>query len=270
MKCLLVGFLQYNSGSVRENESPSNTNIKVGVPIDTLIIFITIILFASILQTSTGFGFSIMATPFLLLLFEPREAIQINLILSFVISLALIFKIKHDVDSAILKRFIKGSLVGLPIGIFIFIWMDISVLKLAISIIILVLTLLLILNYRIKQTTGRDYSIGSLSGAFTTCVGMPGPPILLYFSGTNTSKDVLRATTLAFYLFIYLVSLIIQIIFVGTSKLIWISSFEALPIVIVGLIVGQLLFKRINQQAFRIMTYILLLFTGFYLLMQQI
>lgn len=211
-----------------------------------------------------------MATPFLLLLFEPREAIQINLILSFVISLALIAKIKQDVDVTTLKRFIIGSLVGMPIGIIIFVWIDMTVLKLAISIIILFLTILLILNYRIRQTTGRDYTIGGFSGAFTTCVGMPGPPILLYFSGTNTSKDVLRATTLAFYLFIYFVSLIIQMIFVGTSKVIWLSSMEALPIVIVGLLVGQLLFKRINQQIFRIMTYVLLLFTGIYLLFQQI
>src|SRR5690625_6271974 len=55
-----------------------------------IILFIVIILLASILQTSTGFGFSIMATPFLLLMFEAREAIQINLILSLVISCALI------------------------------------------------------------------------------------------------------------------------------------------------------------------------------------
>ncbi|WP_430791280.1 sulfite exporter TauE/SafE family protein [Virgibacillus flavescens] len=237
---------------------------------ETLIIFIVIIFFASILQTSTGFGFSIMATPFLLLLFEPREAIQINLILSFVISLALISKIKQDVDVTTLKRFIIGSLAGIPIGIITFVWIDMTVLKLTISIIILCLTLLLILNYRIRQTLRRDYSIGGLSGAFTTFIGMPGPPILLYFSGTNTSKEVLRATTLAFYLFIYLVSLITQIIFVGTSKVSWISSLEALPIVVVGLFVGQLLFKRINQQVFRIMTYLLLLFTGIYLLYQQL
>ena len=65
--------------------------------------FILIILVASILQTSTGFGFSILATPFLLLLFKPTEAIQINLILSLFISVALLTKIKEDIDYGILK-----------------------------------------------------------------------------------------------------------------------------------------------------------------------
>lgn len=237
---------------------------------DTFIVFFIIILFASILQTSTGFGFSIMATPFLLLLFEPREAIQINLILSLVISLALISKIKQDIDFGVLKRLIVGSLAGLPIGITIFTWIDMTLLKLFVSVLILALTILLILNYQISQTNKRDFTVGGFSGALTTSIGMPGPPLLLYFSGTNTSKDVLRATTLAFYLFIYLISLVIQVIFAGTSKLVWTSSLEALPVVIIGLIAGQLLFKRINQRIFRIITYTLLLFTGLYLLVQQI
>lgn len=82
-----------------------------------IIAFIIIILFASVLQTSTGFGFSILATPFLLLIFEPIEAIQINLILSLIISSALIMKIRKDIDFGILRRFMVGSVTGLLIGI---------------------------------------------------------------------------------------------------------------------------------------------------------
>ncbi|MGY0693383.1 sulfite exporter TauE/SafE family protein [Virgibacillus sp. FSP13] len=237
---------------------------------ETIILFSVIILFAAILQTSTGFGFSIMATPFLLLLFEPREAIQINLILSLVISCALIWKIRKDIDTGILKRFILGGIIGLPIGITIFLTMDMTWLKLGISVIILLLTILLILHFRIGQTSQRDFTIGALSGAFTTSIGMPGPPILLYFSGTETTKEKLRGTTLAFYLFIYSVSLLIQVTFAGTTKVIWQSSLIALPLVIIGLFLGQLLFKRINQQVFQTITYVLLLFTGIYLLIQQL
>lgn len=235
-----------------------------------ILLFIFIVLLASILQTSTGFGFSILATPFLLLLFDVTEAIQINLILSLVISCSLITKIHKDIDVAILKRFIIGSFVGLPLGITIFLLLNINSLKLGISIIILALTILLLLKFRVGQTKSRDLVVGGLSGALTTSIGMPGPPILLYFSGTNTQKEKLRATTLAFYLFIYSMSLIIQVIFIGTNKTIWISSGLALPLVFVGLFLGQLLFKRINQSLFRIFTYIILLFTGVYLFIESL
>ena len=140
--------------------------------------FLSIILVASILQTSTGFGFSIMATPFLLMLFDPREAIQINLILSLVISSVLIFKIKNNVDWKIIQHLIIGSIVGLPIGIYIFLSLDMTFLKLGVSILIIILTLLLTLNFRIKQTRLWDIVVGSLSGLFTTSIGMPGPPLL--------------------------------------------------------------------------------------------
>lgn len=234
----------------------------------TVLLFIVIILFASILQTSTGFGFSIMATPFLLLIFEPREAIQINLVLSLVISVALIRKIRTDVDLVILKRFIIGSLPGLPTGILIFLFMETRNLKVGIGVIILTLTLLLILNFRLKMTKPRDFYVGGISGLLTTGIGMPGPPLLLYFSGTGTPKAQLRATTLAFYLFIYSISLVVQVLFAGTTKIVWTSSGMGLPLVILGLYFGQRLFHRINQTYFRVFTYVILLFTGIYLLIQ--
>src|SRR5690625_6642625 len=92
-----------------------------------------------------------------------------------------------------------------------------TLLKLVVSFLIISLTILFILNWRIRQTSHRDFLVGGLSGILTTSMGMPGPPLLLYFSGTNTDKATLRATTLAFYLFIYLASLIFQTMFAGTS-----------------------------------------------------
>lgn len=234
-----------------------------------ILLFIFVILVASILQTSTGFGFSILATPFLLFIFNPMVAIQINLILSLVISLALITKIKKDIDFGILKRLLIGSVFGLPIGIIIFLLLDIKNLMLAISVVIFLLTLFLILQFRFAQTKGKDLLVGGLSGLLTSSIGMPGPPLLLYFSGTDTQKEKLRGTTLAFFLFIYLISLVIQVIFVGTNKTIWMTSGVALPLVLFGLFLGQLLFNLINQRIFRGFTYTILLFTALYLFVES-
>lgn len=232
----------------------------------TVLSFFCIIFVASILQTSTGFGFSIMATPFLLMLFLPQEAIQINIILSLIISVSLIWKIRKDIDFPIIKRFIIGSIVGVPFGIIIFISINIAAFKIGVSILLLILTLLLILNFRVKPTRIRDFIVGGVSGLLTTSIGMPGPPLLLYFTGTDTEKGKIRATTLAFFLFIYFISLISQIIFTGTNKLIWESSLNAIPVVFLGLFIGQIIFKWLNQRVFKIFTYILLSFTGIFLL----
>jgi len=232
-------------------------------------LFFIIVLIASILQTSTGFGFSILATPFLLLLFEPAYAIQINLVLSFFISLALITTIRKDVRFDMITRLVIGSLIGLPIGIGIFLYLNTFLLKVVVGMIILMLTILLILQYRIHQHERKDIFVGGISGLLTTSIGMPGPPLLLYFAGAKMDKETIRGTTLAFYLFIYIASLIFQITFAGTGIIVWKSVLYALPIVVIGLILGQKLFIRINQRLFQIFTYILLAFTGLYLLIES-
>ncbi|MEE3807401.1 sulfite exporter TauE/SafE family protein [Lysinibacillus fusiformis] len=235
-----------------------------------LLLYFFIILTASILQTSTGFGFSIMATPFLLLLFSPQEAMQINIVLSLVISCSLIWKVRHDIDVALLKKIIIGSVVGAPFGSILFALVDVTTFKLIIAILLIGLTFLLMKNLSIQQTSGRDYGVGLISGMFTTSIGMAGPPLLLYFASTHRNKETIRAISLAYYIFIYLISLLSQVTVEGISKLVWIYSLYALPIVFIGLILGQILFTRLNQKLFRSLIYLLLVAAGMILLIQTI
>lgn len=221
-----------------------------------LIIFFLIILFASILQTSSGFGFSIIATPLLLLLFSPQEAIHINILLSLVISFTLIWKVRQDVDFSLLKKIVIGSLIGAPFGSLIFSIVNITTFKFIIAITLIGLTILLIKNFSIQPTTKRDYGVGFFSGLLTTSIGMAGPPLLLYFAGTMKSKEVMRATTLAYYIFIYFIGLLFQLTMKGTSRIVWVNTLYALPILLMGLIAGQVIFNRLDQKLFSRLIYL--------------
>src|SRR5699024_7719399 len=182
-----------------------------------IVFFSFIILIAAILQTSTGFGFSIFATPFLLLLFTPNEAIQINLILSFFISLTFFTKIRQDVDTSIVRRFIAGSSIGVFIGIMSFLFLNVTQLKIILGIIIFILTCLLICQFRIHKSARGDRYVGVGSAALTAGIGMPGPPLVFYVSGADTNKAVLRATTLAFYVGTDIGRFFVEFLFTGSS-----------------------------------------------------
>src|SRR5699024_493654 len=217
---------------------------------EDLIVLMMIVLIASMLQTSTGYGFSIIGTPFLLLLYPAHMAIQINIILSICLSAVMIFNIRKEVDQSLVIRLIKGSILGLIIGIFVYLFLDIQLLKMTVGVIILVLTVLLMFQVTMKQTEKKDYVTGGISGVLTTSIGVPGPPLLLYFSGALIDKTTLRSTTLAYYLFVYSASLMMQISFGGTSKETWIFSLIAIPPLFIGVLLGQLLFKWISQLTF--------------------
>jgi len=228
---------------------------------------VVIVLVASILQAGTGFGFSIMATPFLLLLFEPHDAIQLNIILSFLISVVMTFKIRNEVNKESLVRLIKGSLIGILPGLLLFIFLDVRPQKIFVSILILVSTALLVAKVNVKQSNSKELITGALSGLLTTSLGMPGPPLLIYFAGAKVDKSTLRSTTLAYCVFVYSLSLLLQFSMYSISKGVWLSILWALPFALLGIYLGQWLFARLNQQLFQKIIYTLLFFTGLYLLL---
>ena len=176
------------------------------MPTDILIL-LTIVLLAASLQASTGYGFSMIGTPILMIVYPPHTAIQINIILSIVLSALMIYKIRNEVDTKLLKRLIIGSFPGIVVGIFVYLYLNIDWLKFSVGLIILLATVLIIFKVKINRSIGKDFTSGGISGALTTSIGVPGPPLLLYFSGSQMGAKTLRSTTLAYYLFIYTISL---------------------------------------------------------------
>src|SRR5699024_12362671 len=112
--------------------------------------------------------------------------------------------------NTLISRLIKVNVFALCDCSLLYLFLDIELLKMTVGVIILILTVLLILQVTMKQTKKKDYITGGVSGVLTTSTGVPGPPLLLYFSGAGIDKTTLRSTTLAYYLFVYFASLMMQ------------------------------------------------------------
>ena len=202
---------------------------------NSTLVLTLIVLIASILQAGTGFGFAIIALPFLILIFPAHEAIQLNIILCTFISILMTYKTRNKVNKEILKRLISGSLIGILPGLIIFIFLDVKLLKILVSILILVSTGLLITKVTLKQSNKKEYITGSLSGLLTCSIGMPGPPLMIYFSGAKIDKAILRSTTMAYFIFICSISLIFQMAISSLSKNILLSILWSMPFMLFGI-----------------------------------
>lgn len=230
-----------------------------------LVIANVIVVIAALLQACTGFGFSVLATPFLLLVYPASEAIQINIILSILISGVMLPKVAGDIDKPLLKRMVLGSSIGAPVGILFYLFANPDHLKMAIGVMVLAFTGLILRKRKFSRSPSRDRTVGVLSGLLTSGLGMPGPPLLVYFAGARLTPSILRATTLSYFLFIYSVSLALQL---GTGPNLPGTIFTAIsliPATAVGIFAGQFLFHRINHNLFMGIAYALLLLTGTYL-----
>jgi uncharacterized membrane protein YfcA len=229
---------------------------------DTFILLFIIILVSAALQSSTGFGFSILTVPLLLLIYDVHDAVKINNILSILLSAIMIYSIRKEIDRGLLKRLLLGSVLCMPVGLLVFLYMPIEKLKMATGIFILLFTCLLLFQFRLTASNLKDRVVGGLSGFLSTAIGIPGPPLLAYSSAISMDKKKLRSTTLAFYIVIYSVSFILQLIFNQTSEQVWISGGMSVPFVIIGIVIGQWLFKHINQMIFRRICLVILFITG--------
>jgi len=221
---------------------------------------------AALLQTATGFGFSLIAAPLLLLIYAPQTAIQLNIILGLAVSVIMLPRAARDADAELLKRLVLGTLAGAPLGLAIFLWGDVALLKGIVAVLALSLALLLALRFRVLRSRGRDYGIGAVSGLLTTGIGVPGPPLMLYFAGGQFSKQMARATTLSFFLFAYGSSLGFQVAGSGFADDVGAATLVCLPMTLLGVATGQCIFGFINQKIFARLIWALLVATGLYLL----
>jgi uncharacterized membrane protein YfcA len=230
-------------------------------------LLLAIVIFAaSMLQSSTGFGFSIMSTPFLLLMFDAHSAIMINIVLSLFVSLLMIYPLRKNIDRVLLKRVTYSSLAGVPFGLAVFLLMDVIALKLTVSILILLCTILLLCKFRFHESKAGDCTAGGISGFLTASIGLPGPPLLIYFAGVGMEKARQRSTTLTFYVVVYTVSLVLQTIFNHWSPADLKAVAVSLPVSFAGILFGSWIYRFINQRLFRALSYIILFCSGTYLL----
>lgn len=259
-----------------------------------LILSCVIVFVASTLQAAIGFGFAIMATPFLLLVYNSADVVLMSNILSLINAAIIMPKIKMDIDYVLLKRLIYGSILGVMAGLLFFIHASLDTLKITVSIVILTVTLSLsfrwIANHfkfanskgsckKAKESSNcsetskekvKELLIGLCSGVLTTGIGMPGVPLALYFNAKNTPKVIVRSTTLAFFIAVYITSIFSQILAEKMTLDILSSTVMLIPASIAGVFLGNAFFYKINQNMFQIMANIILLFTGFYMLLEAL
>lgn len=225
-----------------------------------------VVLLASILHAATGFGFSILAVPLLLLLLAPWQAVQINLVLSIALSLMLIPATWAQVDRRLLWRLLPSSALGAPLGLMLFLYGDASTYKTVIALLILLLTTLLLWRLRFARTPWRDVFSGLVAGAMTSSVGMGGVPLLVYFAGTEMPKATARATVLAFFTFIYSFALVLQIRFSEQPLQPWWWPVGLLPVALLGVRIGKHLYMQLSQRVFSRAIYTVLLCNSAFLL----
>lgn len=216
----------------------------------------------------TGFGAALVMTPLLLLLFDAKTAIVSAATVQMVIGIALMYQVWAQTDGTYLRLLAPWSVAGIVIGALVFVRVDALLLKRLLGVVVVLFAARSLLALRggargrVRWHTRWGYGAGLLSGVFGALLGTSGPPVVIFLENQLTHGGTLRATLIAYFMFVDSVRMAGYALGgLVSSETLWISA-AMLPTAFLGSYLGSHLHLRLNERAFRAAVGALLMLTG--------
>jgi uncharacterized membrane protein YfcA len=223
-----------------------------------------VVLFSGFINALTGFGFIIVAAPFLVLLLPPKQVAATALVLGLILSLMIAYRERETINIGVVISMASTAVFGIPIGAAVLARVTPSTLKIMIGAIVIAVTLPITRGFRLPARSQLPLSLfaGFLSGVLSGISGMSGAIAALFFTGYSWEPGQIRPTIAAFNATATTVTLA-WLLLSGTigRRECW-SALLSLPLVLLGLLLSNLLRLRVDHRHFRFLTFLLILIAG--------
>jgi uncharacterized membrane protein YfcA len=227
-----------------------------------LVLVAATIAVAALLQSASGFGFSLIAVPVISILVGARTAVVATDTLAFVLIGSLVIMERRRVQTGSLRLVTASALVGMPMGLWILTHVGDRPLAIVIASVVIVLTLALMFGLAAPERAGIDVLAGFTSGVLATSTGTNGPPLVLALHARGVPPAEFRATLAAAFALQDVVAMIGFGITGHFTAAVWRVVAAGLPALLVGRLVGERVFARLDQRRFRAVVLGVLLATG--------
>jgi uncharacterized protein len=231
--------------------------------LNDLLAVIVIICIAAVLQSISGFGFSLLAMPLLSIFVDIQDAVVIATLCGIFTNAVHLRKDFQLVERSIARRISLSALIGMPLGVVVLSVFSATQMRAIIGAVIVVLVFLMMRNFILKtENTNVDIVLGAFSGLLATSVSTNGPPLVFLLQSKQLDPWRLRAT-LAYVFTISGCASFIVLMIAGKGS---IEAFQyamlSLPAMYLGTVVGRKARLRVTQEAFKRLMYVLLLATA--------
>ncbi len=225
------------------------------------LIFATIAVFGgAYVRGYSGFGSSLLWISSLSLVLPPVEVIPVVFLLEVAASVRLLPRVWKEVDWRSLRWLGFGTLIATPPGIYLLATVPDAPIRVAISIVVLTATALLWRGFRLKRTPGPSAIVatGLLCGLLNGSTGIAGPPAILFYFSSPAAVAVSRASLIAFFLGTDSYGSVVAASQGLLTAEVLVRTALFLPVVLVGIAVGNRRFIRTAPETFRRFVLVLL------------
>lgn len=161
-------------------------------------------------QAVTGFGFSLVSAPFLIAAYRAPTGVQLNLLLSMAVNLAVLRREHRHVDGRAAGLLLAPALVAVLLAAYAARRLSPGPLTVAAGVVCLGAVAALAAGVRFRRGSGPagTAAVGFLSGAMNVVSGLSGPPVVLFALNARWPAERARPTMQLFFLGLNLVTLV--------------------------------------------------------------
>ncbi|MBI2847454.1 MAG: sulfite exporter TauE/SafE family protein [Chloroflexi bacterium] len=219
----------------------------------------------SLIKGITGFGFSLVTTPILLLILDPRTVVVLNLFLATIINVLILVQSWHTIDFKRIGPMSIACVIVTPLGAYILLLLTASTLKILIATVVVIFSIPLLLGFSRKfNSEGRSsLAFGIISGLLSASTSMSGPPVVLFAVNQGWPSDAIRSNLAAYFTLTTIVAIAsLGVAHVITQKMLILTLGLVLP-VLAGYFVANRIFPTVKADLFRKITIIVVIATAF-------
>jgi len=222
-----------------------------------LLFIASVIFFAGCIQGIIGFGFGMIALALISTILPIQDAIPFLAVFSALLNVSLAIQHRRNIQRIHVLPLIVGGLLGAPVGIFLFTSLRADILMITLGALLLFYAFneligLLKIHRGVHAVWG--YIAGFLGGVLGAAYNTGGPPVVLYTSVKNWSKDTSVATLQCFFSSVS----VIQIAGFASqgyfrTELLILNAKIGIALAL-GILAAARLYPYVNQRVFRRLT----------------
>ncbi len=222
-----------------------------------------IILFAAIVQSISGFGFSLMSVPLMVLVIDLHLAVVVATLIGTISSTSQAWLLRSDRDELLTKRFIAATCIGAPLGLAAFVFVPQNTLKVLLGVGVLFGVVVLGRGIDLRATHHSfDWAMGALSGVLLMATSTNGPPLVFTLQARHIEAKTFRATLNTVFAFSGYLAIVLFAISGKISDASLLLAVGVAPLLVCGLAIGTRIRAHIEPNRFRILILVLLTASG--------
>jgi len=164
------------------------------ITIIQIILCALVILSASFIKGMAGFGFALLAVPFLSFIFPMQVLVPAMSLFNLITSLVILFKLREKIKAYYFIPMFIASLGGIPLGIYALEYVSSDTLRLMTGILIILFSVQMLGKVKLA-TRFLNFPIvfaGFISGILNSAISVGGPPLVIAMNRKGYPKEQFR------------------------------------------------------------------------------